>query len=378
MKNFRAVFAVGILAAALGSIGIAHANQDAPPPTPAAPNLGGAHDFDFWIGVWRVHHRRLKERLAGNHDWVDFDGTATTRPALGGLGNVDDSVFNFPGGAYRGVGITAYDPKTTQWLTWGLDGRDPVASLDPPAVGHFENGVGTFYADDSFNGKPVRVRFVWTHATPATAHFEQAYSPDAGKTWETNWTSDFQRVGLAAAASPIAVAQVSEVTPPAGPAAADLSGLHAFDARMGEWRVHSRQLKERLAGSHEWVEFDGTQSGYKTMDGWGNVIENVFNKPDGTYHGLTIRAYDPKTAQWAIWWLDGRDPSSALDPPMKGRFDNGVGIFYADDTYKGKPIRVRFTWTQVTPKSGHWEQAYSPDAGKTWETNWISDFKRAE
>ncbi len=374
MTGFRTMLALGMQFAALGLIAPARANQDVPPPPSAAPNLSGAHDFDFWIGEWRVHHRRLKERLAGNHDWVDFDGTATTRPALGGLGNVDDSVFNFPGGAYRGVGIAAYDPKTAQWSTWGLDGRDPVASLDPPARGHFENGVGTFYADDSFNGKPVRVRFIWTHATPATAHFEQAYSPDAGKTWETNWTSDFQRVEPAAAGA-AAVAHTAAV---AAPAAADLSGLHAFDARMGDWRVHSRQLKERLAGSHEWVEFDGTQSGYKTMDGWGNVIENVFDKPEGTYHGLTIRAYDPKTAQWAIWWLDGRDPSDALDPPMRGRFDNGVGTFYADDSYKGKPIRVRFTWTQVTPKSGHWEQAYSPDAGKTWETNWISDFKRVE
>jgi hypothetical protein len=375
VKHFPLALAAGILAAALGAP--AYSSEDAPPPASAAPDLSGAHDFDFWIGEWRVQHRRLKERLAGNHDWIAFDGTATTRAALGGMANVDDSLFNLPGHPYRGVGVAAYDAKTGQWSTWGLDGRDPFAELDPPARGRFDHGVGTFYADDTFEGKPIRVRFIWTHATPKTAHFEQAFSPDDGKTWETNWISDFQRVEPAAASASIAAAHAAaEVAAPAP--AGDLSGLHAFDDRMGEWRVHHRRLKERLAGSHEWVEFDGRQSGYKTMDGWGNAIENDFDMPGGAYSGLTIRAYDARTGLWAIWWLDGRDPSGALDPPMKGRFDKGVGTFYADDTFKGKPIRVRFTWTQVTARSGHWEQAYSPDAGKTWETNWISDFQRVE
>jgi hypothetical protein len=44
----------------------------------------------------------------------------------------------------------------------------------------------------------------------------------------------------------------------------------------------------------------------------------------------------------AIWWLDGRTPSSDLDQPVKGHFKNGVGMFYADDTFQGKPVRVRF------------------------------------
>jgi hypothetical protein len=67
-----------------------------------------------------------------------------------------------------------------------------------------------------------------------------------------------------------------------------------------------------------------------------------------------------------------------LDPPVKGRFQNGVGTLYADDTFKGKAIRVRFIWSHITPSSAHWEQAFSPDGGKTWETNWIIDFTRTE
>jgi hypothetical protein len=157
----------------------------------------------------------------------------------------------------------------------------------------------------------------------------------------------------------------------------DLSGLHDFDLRVGRWTCHHKRLKERLAGSHEWQEFDGTQTFWKVMDGYGNVDENVLNLPGGAYLGVTLRAYDPKTGLWAIWWLDGRNPHGDLDPPVKGRFSKGVGLFYANDTLRGKPVKVRFTWSQMTPNSAHWEQAFSGDRGKTWETNWYADFKRA-
>jgi hypothetical protein len=158
--------------------------------------------------------------------------------------------------------------------------------------------------------------------------------------------------------------------------AQDLSGLHDFDLRCGEWQVHHRRLKERLAGSHEWEEFDGTQSVWPLMDGSANADDNVLNMPGGTYRGVSLRTYDAKTGLWAIWWLDGRNPFNDLDPPVKGRFEHGVGLFYAQDTLRGKPIRVRYTWSNITATSAHWEQAFSPDGGKTWETNWITDFSK--
>ena len=66
-----------------------------------------------------------------------------------------------------------------------------------------------------------------------------------------------------------------------------------------------------------------------------------------------------------------------MDPPMKGRFDDGVGTFYSDSTLDGKPIKVRFTWSGATAGNPHWEQAYSDDGGKTWVVNWIMDFRPA-
>lgn len=171
-------------------------------------------------------------------------------------------------------------------------------------------------------------------------------------------------------------ARASQDTPKPSTEAGDLSGLHDFDFLVGDWKVHHRKLKERLAGSNEWIEFDGTLSMRKLMDGRANVGDNLFNVPGGAYRGIGFRAYDPKTGQWASWWLDGRNPFGNLDPAIKGRFKDGIGTFHADDTLKGKPIRMRVIWSRVTANSARWEQAFSDDGGKTWETNWISDFQR--
>jgi hypothetical protein len=152
-----------------------------------------AHDFDFLIGKWRVHHRRLKERLANNHDWVEFEGTCELTMTMGGQGTMDDNFIGLPSGGYRAMGLRGYDPKTQTWAIWWLDARDPH-KIEPPVMGNFQNGVGTFEGDDIFNAKPIKVRFQWSRITANSAHWEQAFSPDGGKTWEMNWAMDFTRV----------------------------------------------------------------------------------------------------------------------------------------------------------------------------------------
>jgi hypothetical protein len=71
-------------------------------------------------------------------------------------------------------------------------------------------------------------------------------------------------------------------------------------------------------------------------------------------------------------------PQAPVDPPLRGAFRDGVGSFYADDTFNGQPIRVRFIWSHITSISARWEQAFSSDQGVTWETNWVMDFERAD
>lgn len=153
------------------------------------------------------------------------------------------------------------------------------------------------------------------------------------------------------------------------------SSADDFDFFIGDWRVHHRRLKERLADCREWVEFEGTTTAHKILGGFGNVDDNVLGLPEGPYRAATLRSFDPATGLWSIWWLDGRRPHR-LDTPVVGRFEHGTGLFYADDTFDEMPIKVRFTWTLLDADAARWEQAFSADGGNSWETNWTMDFVR--
>jgi hypothetical protein len=154
---------------------------------PSAPR-----DFDFVIGDWRVEHRRLKERLANCHEWIEFDGEMSTRAILGGFGNVEDNLLRFPEGEFRAVALRSYDPSKGTWSIWWLDGRFPDR-IDVPVVGSFKDGIGTFLAEDVVAGVPVTIRFIWSQIGADELRWEQAFSPDGGSTWETNWTMHFSR-----------------------------------------------------------------------------------------------------------------------------------------------------------------------------------------
>jgi hypothetical protein len=150
-----------------------------------------------------------------------------------------------------------------------------------------------------------------------------------------------------------------------------------FDFMVGDWRVQHRRLNSRLSGCIDWTEFAGTSSTRKILGGMGNVEDNVLCFPEGDVRAVAFRTFDLQTQTWAIWWIDGRAPHS-LDAPVIGSFSDDVGLFFADDSLAGRPIKVRFTWN--TNPGGHptWEQAFSADGGATWETNWVMEFQRGE
>lgn len=151
-----------------------------------------SRDVDFEFGCWTVEHRRLKLRLAGSDEWEEFMGTCDARPILGGNGNVEDNVVNIPFASYRAIAVRSYDPEKQAWAIWWLDARHPH-QLDVPVIGRFENGDGAFYADDTFDGAPIKVRFLWLDTRTEQPRWEQAFSIDGGATWETNWKMWFTR-----------------------------------------------------------------------------------------------------------------------------------------------------------------------------------------
>jgi hypothetical protein len=150
------------------------------------------HDFDFIIGDWRVRHRRLNSRMTGCTEWTEFPGTSSTRKILGGFGNVEDNVLNFPEGEVKAAAFRSFDAASGKWAIWWLDGRAPH-HLDVPVVGSFSGPVGTFLANDSLDQKPIVIRFIWHANQGGGPRWEQAFSGDGGRTWETNWVMEFVR-----------------------------------------------------------------------------------------------------------------------------------------------------------------------------------------
>jgi hypothetical protein len=154
----------------------------------------GLHDFDFLVGHWQVHHRKLKKRLVNSHDWIEFEGTLFSQPLMGGYANVDDDVFEVSGGTYRGLAPRSFDAKSGQWSIWWMDSRTPLAPMDPPVRGSFHNGVGTFLPTIPKAGSQSACDSYGPGSHPTSCHWEQAESTDGGKTWETDWIQDLKRV----------------------------------------------------------------------------------------------------------------------------------------------------------------------------------------
>jgi hypothetical protein len=154
-------------------------------------------------------------------------------------------------------------------------------------------------------------------------------------------------------------------------------GQHDFDYAVGSWKIHLKRLKQRLVGSTEWVELDGTIVCRKVMDGRAEVEEMNVESADKQMHiqGLALRLYNPESRQWSIYWVNGADGILEQNP-MVGEFRNGRGEFYNQQIYQGRAIYARFVWADVTTDKPHFEQSFSVDGGKTWETNWITDQTR--
>jgi len=158
--------------------------------TPA--NHDGQHDFDFEIGRWKTHLKRRLHPLTGSTEWVEYDGTTIVSKVWNGRANLVELEVDGTAGHIEAASWRLYNPQARQWsLNFA---NSAVGTTTAPSIGEFKNGRGEFYAQDTLNGRSILVRFVISDITADSCHFEQAFSDDGGKTWESNWVATDTRI----------------------------------------------------------------------------------------------------------------------------------------------------------------------------------------
>ena len=150
------------------------------------------HDFDFEIGTWKTHVRRLLHPLTGSSTWVEMDGITTVTKVWGGRANLVELVADGSQGHFEGLSLRLYDPGTRKWSLNFASSSD--GTMTPPTIGEFKKGRGEFYSHETLNGRSILVRFVISGITPTSCTFEQAFSGDEGETWEVNWIATDTRI----------------------------------------------------------------------------------------------------------------------------------------------------------------------------------------
>jgi hypothetical protein len=322
----------------------------------------GQHDFDFNLGTWKTHVSRLLHPLSGSSTRAEYDGTSVVNKVWGGRANLLELEVDGPAGHIEGAGLRLYNPRSHQWsLNWASSAD---GDMEHPVIGRFAGGRGEFFDHEVINGKSVLVRNTFSDISQDFARFEQAFSADGGRSWETNWIITFARIPESAdAAAPHSPSKQQ----PLSTAAVD--GQHDFDFAFGTWKTHIKRLTDPLSGSTHWAEYDGTHTIRRVWGGRGNLGELEADGPEGHLEALSPRFFNPQTRLWSVSYANPRD--GTLSAPVVGEFSNGRGEFYGEDTLGSKAILVREVYSHVDAATRRLEIAYSDNGGRSWETNWI-------
>jgi hypothetical protein len=167
--------------------------QEAAKAAPAAQR-DGSHDFDFLIGNWKAHVRRLPDRLNGSNTWIEYDGISNHKKILDSNANFEEfEVRNTEKNLHlKAQTLRLYNPESHQWSIYLVDVDKGSLGL-PPVVGQFTGNRGEFYDQEEYKGRAILVRYVWLNISPKSARMEQSFSPDGGKSWEVNWICELSR-----------------------------------------------------------------------------------------------------------------------------------------------------------------------------------------
>jgi hypothetical protein len=185
LRNIRTFLSLGVLALVLQTGPALAQKNSTTTPDPQ-------HDFDFEIGAWHTHLKRLQHPLTGSTTWIEYDGTSTIRKIWNGRANLVELEVDGPTGHIEGLSLRLYNPQSHQWSLNFASSAQGTMSI--PTIGEFKDGRGEFYDQEAFNNRTILVRNVFEDITANSYRFEQSFSDDGGKTWELNWIAVDTRI----------------------------------------------------------------------------------------------------------------------------------------------------------------------------------------
>lgn len=331
---------------------------------PADAARDGRHDFDFNIGVWHTHIRRVFDPLSGSTSSIELNGTVTVRKVWDGRAQLEEIETDGPKGHWEGLSLFLYNPAAHQWSQSFINSQ--IAELGTPLIGEFHDGRGELFGQDTFKGKTILVRGESSAIEPDSHRYEESYSNDGGHTWKQSFLANLTRDEHAARQDGSSVADPPPIE--------TVSGQHDFDFDLGTWKTHSTRLMHPLTGSKTWFQMEGTTEVRNVWNGRANLAEYDADGPAGRVELLALRWFNPTAHEWN---LDFATPGvGTLGILGIGTFIDGREDFYDYEPINGRSVLVRFPIWSITPDTAQSEQAFSVDGGKTWEVNWINKYDR--
>jgi len=240
-------------------------------------------------------------------------------------------------------------------------------------------GAGTSYER---NDEDVQTVHVWGNTAVVTARLWEKGTTNGRSFDRRFWFSDtYVRTsdgwkyvfGQSSLTLPSVVASPSP-SPNGSEASTERDGQHDFDFEIGTWKSHISRRLHPSTSSTTWVEMEATVVIRKVWNGRANLMELEADSPTGHLQELNLRLYNPQSHQWSFNFASSND--GTMNRPMIGEFKNGHGEFIDQELFNGKTILVRHVFTDITPDSHHFEQAFSDDGGKTWEPNFVATLTR--
>jgi len=140
------------------------------------------HDFDFNPGIWHTEITRTGDPFTAPDQTMAMHGTVTVRRIWGGRAQLEEIEADGPKGHWEGLTLFLYNPKSHQWSQSFINSS--MGTLDLPLVGDFKQGRGELYSEDTFKGRSILVRGVWSDIEQNGHRYNESYSDDGGKTWK--------------------------------------------------------------------------------------------------------------------------------------------------------------------------------------------------